>query len=208
MQQVIAWIGAPQVLQARHRDGLPAPSGPGRRTRTRAPMSDSDAFARAFRDHERDVRRLCRRLLGDEAGAADALGETFARAQAGFEGYDRERPLRSWLFGIAANHCVDLLRRRSTEQRIFDDAGADPEDLADGGPSPLQQIVAAERRAELLAAVDALPPRYRLPLVLRHFADLDYDAIAALLGVTRNQVGTLLFRARRRLRAALSGGEG
>ena len=168
---------------------------------------DPDTFAEAFRTHERDVRRLCRRLLGDDAAAADALGETFARAQAGFAGYDPARPLRSWLLGIAANHCVDLLRRRSTEQRLFDDGVADPAQLADGGPSPLQQIVQAEQRAELLVAIDDLPAKYRLPLVLRHFTDLDYETIAGLLGVSRNQVGTLLFRAKRRLRAALAGDE-
>lgn len=166
--------------------------------------SDPDAFGGAFQAHERDVRRLCRRLLGDEASAEDALGETFLRAQTGFAGYDPERSLRSWLLGIAANHCVDLLRRRATEKRLFDDAEADRDDLAGREPSPLQRMVEAEQRAELLAAVDALPPKYRLPLVLRHFADLDYGAIGALLDVSRNQVGTLLFRAKRRLRVAMS----
>lgn len=168
---------------------------------------DPEAFGEAFGAHERDVRRLCRRLLGDDAAAADALGETFLRAQTGFAGYDAERSLRSWLLGIAANHCVDVLRRRSTEKRLFGDAASDPEDLADRGPSPLQRMVQAEQRAELLAAVDGLPAKYRLPLVLRHFADLDYDAIGALLEVSRNQVGTLLFRAKRKLRAALLGAD-
>jgi len=60
-------------------------------------------------------------------------------------------------------------------------------------------------RAAVLAAIDALPLKYRSPLVLRHFADLDYDAIGGLLGISRNQVGTLLFRAKRRLRADLGG---
>ncbi len=195
-----------QVLQAmRPGDAWRAPaSAPRTRPGPKARMSrDPDALAEAFRAHERDVGRLCRRLLGDDAAAADALGETFLRAQAGSAGYDPERPLRSWLFGIAANHCVDVLRRRSTEQRLFDDAGPDPEDLADRGPSPLQRLVQAEQRAALLAGIDALPAKYRLPLVLRHFADLDYEAIGALLDVSRNQVGTLLFRAKRRLRAAL-----
>ena len=57
----------------------------------------------------------------------------------------------------------------------------------------------------MLAAVEALPDRYRAPLVLRYYAELDYDGIAGILGVTRNQVATLLFRAKRKLRSALSG---
>lgn len=198
-----------QVLQATRRAWTVPGSVRRARGGAEARMSrDPDTAGEAFRAHERDVRRLCRRLLGDDAAAADALGETFLRAQAGGASYDPERPVRSWLLGIAANHCVDVLRRRSTEKRLFDDAGSDPEDLADGGPSPLQRMVQAEQRAALLAAIDGLPPKYRLPLVLRHFADLDYDAIGALLEVSRNQVGTLLFRAKRRLRAALLDAEG
>ena len=60
--------------------------------------------------------------------------------------------------------------------------------------------LAAERSTAILEAIDALPPRYRAPLVLRYFSDLDYDAIADALGVSRGQVGSLLFRAKRMLR--------
>jgi RNA polymerase sigma-70 factor (ECF subfamily) len=56
----------------------------------------------------------------------------------------------------------------------------------------------------VLAAINALPDRYRAPLVLRYYADLEYDAIAELLLVTKNQVATLLFRGRRRLRETLA----
>ena len=60
-------------------------------------------------------------------------------------------------------------------------------------------------RADQSLVISRLRGLYRVPLVLRHFADLDYAAIAELLGVSRNQVGTLLLRARRRLRTALGG---
>ena len=171
----------------------------------RARSGDSEAFGAAFRLYQPDVRRLCRRLLGDEAAAEDAVGEAFLRAQQRLASYDESRPFRSWLFGIAAHHCVDLLRRRSAEKRLFEDRGVDPADLADRGPSPLHEVMRAEERAAVLTAIDALPLKYRLPLVLRHFADLDYAAIGELLGVSRNQVGTLVFRAKRRLRSDLGG---
>ena len=116
------------------------------------------------------------------------------------------RPFRPWLFGVAAHHCVDQLRRRTTEQRIFEQRGVDPTDLAAPGPSPLREVIRTEERAAVLAAIDSLPTKYRLPIVLRHFAELDYDAIGEVLDVSRNQVGTLLFRAKRRLRKDLAGG--
>jgi RNA polymerase sigma-70 factor (ECF subfamily) len=58
----------------------------------------------------------------------------------------------------------------------------------------------------VLEAIDALPLHYRLPLVLRYFHELDYEGIAEVLNLSRSQVGTLLFRAKRRLRLELSGG--
>ncbi|MGI9657377.1 MAG: RNA polymerase sigma factor, partial [Gaiellaceae bacterium] len=62
----------------------------------------------------------------------------------------------------------------------------------------------AQRSARLGRAIERLPVRYRLPLVLRYFADENYAGIAAALGVSRNQVGSLLFRAKRMLRTSLA----
>jgi RNA polymerase sigma-70 factor (ECF subfamily) len=64
--------------------------------------------------------------------------------------------------------------------------------------------LSAEQRDRLIAEIEALPPRYRLPLVLRYQAELDYAAIAEILEMPPGQVGSLLFRAKARLRAALS----
>ena len=59
-------------------------------------------------------------------------------------------------------------------------------------------------RQQIFDGLAALPDRYRAPLVLRYYADLDYDAIGDVLGVTRNQVATLLYRGKQRLRDALA----
>jgi RNA polymerase sigma-70 factor (ECF subfamily) len=169
----------------------------------RARAGDEAAFGEVFRTYQRDVARLCRRMLGSEVAAEDATSEVFLRVRRGFDGYAPDRPFRTWLLGIAGHYCIDQLRRRSTEQRLFEPGDLDHAEVAAPGPSPLGQLARAEERRELLAAIEALPEKYRLPLVLRYFADLDFEAIAGILGVTRNQVGTLIFRAKRRLREAL-----
>ena len=64
-------------------------------------------------------------------------------------------------------------------------------------------MVRAERQAAVQTALDRLPERYRAPLVLRYFAELDYEAIGEQLGWTRSQVATQLFRGKRRLRELL-----
>ena len=175
------------------------------RLRGAAPQaSDEPSFEALFREHEAAVQRHCRRLLGDEADR-DATQEVFLRARRGFASWDPERPFRPWLLTVAGNHCIDQLRRRSRETRIFDHRDLDPADLLDPGPSPLRLSLRSEERGHLLDALDGLPQKYRLPLVLRYFQELDYDAIGDVLGVSRGQVGTLLFRAKRLLRQALDG---
>jgi len=63
--------------------------------------------------------------------------------------------------------------------------------------------MSAEQRDQLLAAIEALPPKYRLPLVLRYQSELDYAAIGEILELPRERIGTLLFRAKARLRKDL-----
>jgi len=168
-----------------------------------ARSGDRDAYGRLVRHHEPDVQRLCRRLLGGTAESDDACQESFARAHAALGSYDPARPFRRWLLAIAAHCAIDALRRRTREARWFDGDALDAGALADPGPSPLQHGIASELRGRLLAAIEAQPDRYRAPLVLRYYADLDYGEIAEILSVSRNQVATLLFRARARLREAI-----
>jgi len=169
----------------------------------RARGGDADAFATLFRFFRSDVERLCARLLASAAEAEDATSESFLRSHRALDSYDNSQPFRRWLLSIAAHHCIDLLRRRSTERRIFDSSDFSPEQLAASGPSPLHQRLRAEVRQQILEGLAALPDRYRAPLALRYYADFDYDAIAVVLDVTRNQVATLLHRAKRRLREQL-----
>lgn len=169
----------------------------------RARAGDPDAFAELFRALRPDVTRLCIRLLGSADEAEDACNETFLRAHRSLDRYDEGRRFQTWLLSIAAHHCIDRLRRRGTERRMFDPADFDPDQLASPGPSPLGHRLRREVRQQVLDAIGQLPDRYRAPLVLRYYADFDYDAIGEVLDVTRGQVATLLFRSKRKLREAL-----
>lgn len=169
--------------------------------------ANSDSLDERFAALSPAVTRLCAQLLGDRDAAGDAVAEVFLRARRGWDGYDREQSFRAWLLAIASHHCIDLLRRKHREQRIFEPEEGEVEAAAEPGPSPLRRLLEVEQRRELEAAVAALPPRYRAPLVLRFHAELSYDEIAVRLGLERAHVGTLLLRARRRLRDALAGKE-
>ncbi len=171
----------------------------------RARLGEPKAFGELFEHFDADVSGLCRRLLGDPAAAEDARSEVFLRAQRSFASYDPGQPFRRWLLSIAGHYCTDQLRRRQTEARIFDPAELEQETLPSDVPSPLRQLLRAEQRDRVLESIEALPPKYRLPLVLRYQAELDYAAIAEALELPRERIGILLFRAKARLRKDLAG---
>lgn len=169
----------------------------------RARGGDADAFGALFERFRRDLQGLCTRLLGSPDEAQDAVHESFLRAQRAFGDYDAARPLRPWLLTIASHHSLDRLRRRQNERRLFEPAEADALPVAASTPSPLQGQLDDELRRRVQNAIGALPSRYRAPLVLRYYADLEYDAIAEILEVSRGQVGSLLYRGRVLLRETL-----
>ncbi len=188
------------------RDGVTVDDQATRAIVRRALAGDGEAFASLFREYGRDVRRICRRMLGDSQAAEDAVSEVFLRARSALGGFESDRPFRPWLIAIAGNYCIDQLRRLTSEARVFSGNEPQESDLESPGPSPLGRLVVAEQRQALGRAIESLPPRYRLPLLLRYFDDMDYAAIAKSIGVTRNQVGTLLFRAKRLLREEMTKG--
>ena len=182
------------------RDGATVDDQATRANVERARAGDDEAFASLFREYAPNVRRVCQQMLGDPQSAGDAVSEVFLRAHRALGGFRLDRPFRPWLIAIAGHYCIDQLRRRASEARVFSGNEPQESDLESPGPSPLGRLVAAEQRQALGRAIESLPLRYRLPLLLRYFDDMDYEAIAKSIGVTRNQVGTLLFRAKRLLR--------
>jgi len=167
-------------------------------------MTREAAFAELYATHYRQVRGLCRQLLGSAERAEDAAQEAFVRAYRGFAGYDAAQPFGAWIMRIARNHCLDLLRRRRLEPTELGNEAEETAAAEADDTDSLGELLTAERASAVQAAVAALPERYRVPLALAYFADLSYDEIAAELGITRTHVGALLCRARQSLRKILT----
>jgi RNA polymerase sigma-70 factor (ECF subfamily) len=169
----------------------------------KAQAGETEAFAELYRHFFRRVLGLCRRLLGSREAAEDAANEVFLKAQRAMGSYNNTLSFSSWLLSIASHHCLDQLRRRRTEQRVFQQ---DPEEWdapQTAAASPLAELLAAEQKAVVRAALDELPEQARVVLVLRYESGFSYDQIAAELGLSRNHVAILIFRAKKRLRSAL-----
>jgi RNA polymerase sigma-70 factor (ECF subfamily) len=106
------------------------------------------------------------------------------------------------LYKVAANHCWDELRKRRN-RRESETSDLDSLSVETSDKGPLGYLLAEQKRQDVRSALSKLSDRDRLAIVMRYYAELNYQEIAEVLGVTSSAVGVLLLRARRRLRQTL-----
>lgn len=173
-------------------------------TIARARAGDAEAWGEIYRLHAAAIFRFCRRALPTREDAEDATTEIFLKVKEKLAQYDAQRPFAAWLYKVSANHCWDILRRRRIRQDL-ETEGVESMPLEHPDPSQLDRLIAERSGAQVRSALDRLPRRARMALVLRYYSDMSYDEIAETLGVRRAFVGVLLLRARHQLREALVG---
>lgn len=173
-------------------------------TIARARAGDAEAWGEIYRLHAAAIFRFCRRALPTREDAEDATTEIFLKVKEKLAQYDAQRPFAAWLYKVSANHCWDILRRRRIRQDL-ETEGVESMPLEHPDPNQLDQLIAERSGAQVRSALDKLPRRARMALVLRYYSDMSYDEIADTLGVRRAFVGVLLLRARHQLRQALTG---
>jgi len=161
---------------------------------------DREAFGELVGHYIGPARRVARAVLRDADDADDAVQDAFLNALTRLEQYDARRPFGPWLLRIVANAALDRVRRRTIRAA---EPISDRQPQAAAGPAE-----DAERRmmlAELERALQALPERRRLAVVLFDVEGYEHKEIAKILGVPEGTVRSDVFHARRHLREALSG---
>ncbi|HXY52642.1 MAG TPA: sigma-70 family RNA polymerase sigma factor [Terriglobales bacterium] len=171
----------------------------------RAQSHDAEALGEIYRRYGRRVFGLCRYLLDSRESAEDATSEVFLKVQRSIESYDGSIPFPKWLARVAGNQCIDSLRRRQRRRQLIveDEDGGMVTEAVGPEPSPLGAVLSTEARAQVRDAIARLPKSYRVPLVLRYYSELSYDEIAQQLGLQKNYVAVLIFRAKQELRRKL-----
>jgi RNA polymerase sigma-70 factor (ECF subfamily) len=168
----------------------------------RARGGDADAWGEIYRQYGAQIFRFCRRTLPSKEDAEDATMEIFMKLREKLGQYDSGRPFSAWLYKVAANHCWDTLRRRRVRQDL-ETGDVENMPLEHPDPGQLELVVQESSNQVVRAALQKLPARSRMALVLRYYSDLSYDEIAEALGVRRAFVGVVLLRARHQLREVL-----
>ena len=173
-----------------------------------ARAGDSGAFRVLVERHSRNLFRLAFRMTGNQQDAEDVVQETFLRAYRQLSKFDDRASFGTWLYRIAANCSLDLIRvrkRRSEHLEPAPEEGApDPvQSLPDPAPTPDRLAMSGEVERKVAGVLNSLSEMERTAFVLRHYEGMCIDDIGRTLGVQPNAAKHSIFRAVQKLRRAL-----
>ena len=166
---------------------------------------DASRFELLVLAHEKGIYNLCLRMLGNEQDALDASQEAFFKAYRALDSFRGESRFSTWLYRLASNVCLDMLRKRPDAPELSAEDEALSASLRDTAPSPQEALEKCELRDTVAKALDALPADFRQAVVLRDVNGLSYEEIAAVTGLEAGTVKSRIFRGRRKLAEALMG---
>jgi RNA polymerase sigma-70 factor (ECF subfamily) len=168
---------------------------------------DSEAFRTLVERHSRAVFRLAHRMTGNPSDAEDVVQETFLKAYKQLGRFESRANFGTWLHRIAVNCSIDLIRSRPHRESGHDASdldsitGADTDETAQRTPERL--MLSTEVQERISSAMASLSQRERAAFVLRHFEGHSIDDISRSLGLKTNATKHSIFRAVRKMRAAL-----
>lgn len=164
----------------------------------RLAKGDMQALAPLMQRHQRKVMALAWRMLRRDDLAEDVAQDVFLRVAKSAGRYRPEAKFTTWLYRITSNRCLDELRRKRRGTISLDDA---PPPTAERNQDDLER---RERTARVRRAIDALPDRQKLAVVLHRYETLSHRDIAEVTGWSPKAVESLLVRAYDKLRDALA----
>lgn len=176
------------------------------------PSQTAKAFDKLYRDHVDLIYRFAHRLCGEPEAAKDLVQDTFLNAYRGFERFRGDAQISTWLYTIASRACLRMRRRRkgapdrelSLEEFIPTSDGEFRLQIPIDGLSPEEALQNKELRRALDAAIDQLPKKYKMVLVLRDMEGLSAKEVGTIIGLNERAVKSRLHRARLFVRRQLS----
>ena len=171
----------------------------------KAQRGDPEAFGRLMEPLEQLVWRVCWHYTGDREASSDCGQEAMIRVWRALEGYRGDCAFESWVYRIAANCCMDWLRKKKRDRSVsiepMKDQGFDP---ADTSPGTEAQVIAKDERRRLREAIALLPEDQREALVLTQLERVSYEEAARMLEVSEGTVKSRVNRAKARLKEILT----
>lgn len=163
----------------------------------RSLQGDKNAWGEIVKRYKVAVFGVALGILRRPADAEDAAQDAFIKAYQGLHTFQLDKRFSTWMFAITANVCKNKLRR----ERLF--APLKYLTRLSKGNDPAQQLAQEERAQLMRSTLDQLSTKYRMPLVLRYYADLEYKEIADMLRLPEGTVKTRIHRAKSELKKLL-----
>jgi RNA polymerase sigma-70 factor (ECF subfamily) len=163
---------------------------------------ESEAYGELVVRYQASVFNVCLRMMGERREAEDLMQDAFIRAHARLRTFDEQRPFGPWIRRVAANLCLNRLKRTRSAEVPFEGVAERLEGRS--VPQPEQALIERERQLRVRDAILQLPPHYRAVIELRHFQELSYADIGVELGIPLSDVKSHLFRARKMLAKRLA----
>jgi len=171
---------------------------------------DRAEFARLVDAYSSPIYRLGLRMLGTPQDAEDVLQNTFLNVLTHLSTFEGRSSLSTWLYRIAANEALMLIRKKKPEVNMDDaqagenDEGLLPTQFVDWSALPEDELLSGEGKKALDSAIETLPESMRIVFLLRDVEGLSIKETADALNLTETNVKTRLLRARMLLREQLS----
>lgn len=170
-----------------------------------ARKGDIEAFGELYKKYSPRVYNLVLRMLGNSEEAEDVRQDVFVKAFKSLRGFRGQSSFTTWIYRIATNQCLDVIRRRksslSTEE-MQDNQGWELTDST-RSHNPEESLLLGVTIQAVEKALRDTPEHYRVLIVLRHIENLSYEEIAAVLGCSQNSLNVRLHRARESFKKAL-----
>ncbi len=162
----------------------------------KASQMDREAFGAVVRRYGKAIFNVAYRIVSDDEDAMDITQTTFIKAYERLERYDPAHNIFNWLYKIAVHEAINAAKRNSRTVPLDDELRSSPE-TAD------EACIQNETSERLQEALMRIPLDYRTAVILRHFQDLSYAEIAAILDIPEKTVKSRIFSGRRMLRDSL-----
>src|SRR5579872_2743579 len=175
-------------------------------------FGEEQAYEELISRFQQPVYALALRLLDSPSEAADVVQEVFLKVFRNIDHFRGQSTLKTWIYRITVNEAHNARRWFFRHRRREVELDTDPQDarnwsemIADGGRSPFDMAFENERAGMIEAALERINPSFREAVVLREIADLSYEEIAEVLGVSLGIVKSRILRGREALREELAG---
>lgn len=164
---------------------------------------DGPAFEALYRQHATRLYNLASRMTGAKGEADDLLQDIFLLAYRKLASFRGESSLGTWLYRLAMNHCLDVLRNRQTRMGQQTDSLDAPEAAPVASRVP---VLSAVSRIDLERAIAALPPACRAAFLLHDVEGFGHQEVGVMLGVSEGTSKSQVHKARMRIRGYLADG--